>query len=60
MFPIGKGVVSFDIKSSLYKDKNGSYRLPNMIRMDKNKWMFILGRYEIPWGVDSCILSFVP
>ena len=35
MFPIGKGVVSFDIKSSLYKDKNGSYRLPNMIRMDK-------------------------
>ena len=58
MFPIGKGVVSFDNKHSLCKDKCGSYRVPNMVRIDINKWMLVLGRYELPWGLDSCILSF--
>lgn len=56
--PIGKRSVSFDEKEALWKDSDGSRRVPCLDRLSDGDWLFRLGIFEDGWSDGSCLLCF--
>jgi len=55
-FPKGKYTVSFDEKDALWRDDDGSRRVPYVYQISDGDWAFDLGRFENAWIDDYCLL----
>lgn len=60
VFPVGQWSVSFDERSALWVDPNGSHRIANIFRCsdDISKFNLGLGRFEDGWNDSFCLLCF--
>ena len=58
IFPAGKCTVSFDIKSSLFKDDDDSSRVPFITRDIDDNYEFNLGYFQGDWLPDFCFICF--
>ncbi|MBU4284801.1 hypothetical protein KKF60_01645, partial [Patescibacteria group bacterium] len=56
--PKGYWYVSFDEKEALWKDADGSHRVPHVRRYSGGDWYFDLGTFENVWYNDHCLLCF--
>lgn len=58
IFPAGKWTVSFDEKKTLWKDADGSHRVPGVYRSSDGYWEFNLGDFEFSWYSDDVLVCF--
>lgn len=56
--PKGRWHVSFDEKDALWQDAAGRRRVPVIDARPVGGFGFDLGRFEVPWDDDCCLLSF--
>lgn len=56
--PVNRWSVSFDEKNALWKDADGSRRVPLVNRCSGGNFEFSLGSFEFGWGDGRCILCF--
>lgn len=57
-FLVGKWIVSFDEKDTLFVDADDYPRVPGMNRDSDGGWHFYLGNFEDDWSTAACLLCF--
>ncbi|MBU4216529.1 hypothetical protein L6270_00035 [Candidatus Parcubacteria bacterium] len=56
--PVDKLILSFDEKNKLWKDDEGSYRVPYLNREHDGGWAIHLGHFETSWSEINGLICF--